>query len=661
MNFQICTGIQEKAGVTKQKDVILFSSQAAEHVDCQLLLYPRENGTVLKIPMKAQESQKTLYTVGIQGLDWEKYDYNFEINGQEVVDRYAHKITGREIWGDERRRPVLKQTEPFVPKRERRVQKQTKIQDSIVCQALSEEEVEKIKIKSSFYFSEFNWNNDKFPKIKKEDMVIYKLHVRGFSMATRANDKKKGTIDVIGQKLDQLKEMGITTLLFMPLYEFEEFLFLDQSKRQEHPKNMINCWGYTEGSYFAPKASFLKDHDPDELKYLIKKMHKKQMECILEFYFSDRINPHFMLDIMHYWHKEYHVDGFRILGNPAWANLLAMDHMMGGCKLFFAGFPEGLAQDEERFGPELFSYNEEFLYVVRKVLNHQGGSIYEFACQMRRQQSHQGFVNYITENNGFTLWDVFSYEHKHNELNGEENHDGNDWNYSSNCGEEGVSRKRQVLDFRRRQIRNALSVLFFAQGIPMLWMGDECANSQEGNNNAYCQDNQIGWKDWKNNSLSRQITGFIKQLASLRKKYPVLRSPNPYQMMDYENYGNPDLSYHSDGGWKIDFGMNRGFIGMYYAGAYVQSEENLYIAYNFQYTSQKFALPGGMEWSLLMDTGREASVLEEPKNLGEIWEFQVEEQAICLLVGRSVTEKKKKSKNRRKECRKKPLELMDLS
>ena len=87
MNFQICTGIQEKAGVTKQKDVILFSSQAAEHADCQLLLYPRENGTVLKIPMKAQESQKTLYTVGIQGLDWEKYDYNFEINWQEVVDR----------------------------------------------------------------------------------------------------------------------------------------------------------------------------------------------------------------------------------------------------------------------------------------------------------------------------------------------------------------------------------------------------------------------------------------------------------------------------------------------------------------------------------------------------------------------------------------------
>lgn len=117
-------------------------------------------------------------------------------------------------------------------------------------------------------------------------MVIYKLHVRGFSMGTRANEKKRGTIDVIGEKLDQLKEMGITTLLFMPLYEFEEFLLLDQSKKQEHPKNMINCWGYTEGSYFAPKASFLRDHNPDELKYLIKKMHKKRWSVFWNFIFQ---------------------------------------------------------------------------------------------------------------------------------------------------------------------------------------------------------------------------------------------------------------------------------------------------------------------------------------------------------------------------------------
>ncbi len=658
MNFQICTGIQEKAGVSMQEDIIVFSTQAAEHADCQLLLYPKNKRSVEKIPMKADKSRKTLYTVGIRRLDWENYDYNFEINGQEEIDRYARRITGREVWEDERRKPVIRQAEPFVPKKEQQNdQKQPEEQNLAVCKQSKKTEIDKIKIKSSFYFSKFNWGKDEFPKIKKEDMVIYKLHVRGFSMGMREIERKRGIVEDVERKLKELKELGITTILFMPLYEFEEFLALDESKIQENPQNQINCWGYTEGNYFAPKASFLRENNPDELKHLILKMHEKQMECILEFYFPKKINPHLMIEILHYWHQEYHVDGFRILGNPAGAQLVAMDHMLGSCKLFFDGFSEELAQDPERFGPELFSYNEQFLYQVRKILNHQGGSIYEFACQMRRQQTHQGFVNYIAENNGFTLWDVFSYEHKHNELNGENNQDGNDWNYSTNCGQEGVSRKRPVLELRKRQVRNALTVLFFAQGVPMLWMGDECGNSQNGNNNAYCQDNQIGWKDWKNSGISRQLVQFVRQLARLRKQYPMLRSPNPYCLMDYENTGCPDLSYHSDSGWKIDFGMNRSFIGMYYSGSYVKLKENIYLAFNFQYTAQNFALPGGMEWELLLDTARKTTVLEQPEQLGEIREFQVAEQAICLLVGTPAAEGKKKSKGkRRKGCQKKPLE-----
>ena len=275
------------------------------------------------------------------------------------------------------------------------------------------------------------------------------------------------------------------------------------------------------------------------------------------------------------------------------------------------------------------------------MLNHQGGNIYEFACQMRRQQKRQGFVNFIAENNGFTLWDVFSYEYKHNELNDEDNRDGNRWNFSTNCGQEGFSRKRPVLDLRKRQVKNALTALFFAQGVPMLWMGDECGNSQNGNNNAYCQDNEIGWKDWKNNTISRQIVDYVRELARLRRDCLMLRSPNPYRMMDYENLGCPDLSYHSDGGWRIDFDMNRSFIGMYYAGEYVHAKESIYIAYNFQYSTQKFALPGNMEWKLLLDTSREQSVLEEPKMVGRVQEFRVREQSVCLLSGRPIRGREK--------------------
>lgn len=635
MNFQICTGIQEQAGVTKHGDKILFSIQAPENAECKLLLYPRDNGTVLKIPMKAEENRKTLYTVGVQGLDWEKHDYNFEVDAKEVADPYARKITGREVWGDERRKPFVWRTEPFVPQRERQRKSCEETERKGVLSA-KQRGKERIKVKSSFYFSEFKWKKDKFPQVPKEDMVIYKLHVRGFSMGMRNNNVKRGTVGAIEHRLNDMKQLGVTTLLFMPIYEFEEFLILDENKESKDMKAQLNYWGYTKGNYFAPKASYLKENNPDELKHLIQKMHQKDMECVLEFYFPQKINPHLILDVLHYWRKEYHVDGFRIVGNATGAQLAAQDPSLGGCKLFFDGFLEELARAPERYGPELYAYDERFLYEVRKMLNHQGGNIFEFSCQMRRQQKRQGFVNFVAENNGFTLWDVFSYEYKHNELNEEDNRDGNRWNFSTNCGQEGFTRKRPILDLRKRQVKNALTVLFFAQGVPMLWMGDECGNTQNGNNNAYCQDNEIGWKDWKSNVISRQITEFVRGLARLRRDYPMLRSPNPYHLMDYKNLGCPDLSYHSDGGWKIDFDMNRSFIGMFYAGEYVHSKESIYIAYNFQYTTQKFALPENMEWKLLLDTSQEQSILEEPKMVGRVQEFRVREQSVCLLSGRSV-------------------------
>ncbi len=649
MNFQICSRYQEKAGVTKQKDSIIFSIQAARNSTCNLLLYPKNDNSVQRISMNSMGNCDTVYTVEIPGLDWKNYNYNFEINGEEIIDTYARRIVGREVWADETRRPREQKEEPFVPKREQKNISQELTQtDKTSIRKKQKAKKSVNKIKGSFYFSDFKWKDKEYQKIKKENMIIYKLHVRGFTMGMRGELNRHGTVETIERKLDYLRELGITTLLFMPVYEFEEILMLDESKEQEHPKDLINYWGYTKGNYFAPKASFLgKDHNPDNLKHLIQKMHEKQMECILEFYFPEKTNPHLIIDVFHYWHQEYHVDGFRFLGNPAIAELLAVDGKLSGCKLFFESFREELAQDNQRFGPELFSYNEEFLYGIRKVLNHQGGSIFEFACQMRRQQNHQGFVNFIAENNGFTLWDVFSYEHKHNEQNREGNRDGNDWNCSGNCGQEGISRKRYINELRKRQVKNALAVVFFAQGIPMIWMGDECVNSQGGNNNAYCQDNEIGWKDWKPTAMGKQITAYVKQLSKIRKAYPMLCSPSPYQFYDYANKGYPDLSYHSDGGWQIDFEMNRGFIGMFYSGAYSGLEENLYVAYNFQNVSQTFALPKGMEWKLLLDTSQEPAIFEKPKNLIDIKEILVDSQSICLLSGKKLLEGKSRKKGRK--------------
>ncbi len=646
MDFQICIGDKDAIGATKRQDVITFSTHALPDSDCRLLLYPKGEGEAIRIPMEVRGNYDTLYTVGLKGLDWERYDYNFEINGKEMTDIYARRVSGREIWADEGRR-TLKRQEAFMPQKERK-----RLEQEGSLPGHDPKEDQKRKIKSSFYFSDFEWNDNDFPGIRKEDMVIYKLHMRGFSMGMKGNAKSKGTVEAVGRKLDYLKGLGVTSLLFLPIYEFEEILILDQSKKDGGFRDVINYWGYTTGSYFAPKASYLGEgNDPDGLKRLIRSMHERRMECLLEFYFPEKISPLFIIQVLNFWHREYHVDGFRLIADPQAVELVAQDIRLSGCKLFFDHFRKELVDDERRFGPELFAYNDGFLYDVRKMVNRQNANLHEFACQMRRQQENQGFVNYVAENNGFTLWDLFSYEYKHNEANGEENRDGNDWNFSVNCGQEGFCRKRQVDNMRKRQVRNALATLFFAQGVPMIWMGDECANTQGGNNNAYCQDNGVGWKDWKDSAVGKDVCAYVSFLAKLRKDYPALRSPKPYQLLGYANQEWPDLSYHSDSGWKIDFSRNQHYIGMFYSGAYAGMEESLYVAYNFQNIPQKFALPKGIEWTVRLDTSAGFGETE-PERLGDVREIRIKGQTVCLLSGRQVypkrsarpEEKKKKAR-----------------
>lgn len=182
MNFQICSGNQEKAGVTKQKDTISFFVQAAGNSVCNLLLYPKDDSPVRKISMEVQHNDDTVYTIGIRGLDWKNYDYNYEINGEEVTDLYARRITGREIWADEARRPGEQKAEPFVPEKERKRMKEELPPADHVSPEKQIREESPGKIKSSFYFSDFSWKDKECRRIKKEDMIIYKLHVRGLSL-----------------------------------------------------------------------------------------------------------------------------------------------------------------------------------------------------------------------------------------------------------------------------------------------------------------------------------------------------------------------------------------------------------------------------------------------------------------------------------------------
>lgn len=185
-----------------------------------------------------------------------------------------------------------------------------------------------------------------------------------------------------------------------------------------------------------------------------------------------------------------------------------------------------------------------------------------------------------------------------------------------------------------------MTMLFLAQGVPLLWSGDEAGNSQQGNNNAYCQDNRIGWINWKNTKDTAAKRKFLEKLAVFRKEHAVLSQMRPYQCCDYLSVGFPDMSYHGVNAWipQIDYGKMD--LGILYSGLYAPEgtcREDVYVAYNFYSDSIQIALPKlnkRRKWYLAMNSAAEDAFLEEPKLWEEQQYIKVEPQAICILVGK---------------------------
>jgi len=594
MELEVCKGNFDVLGVEHKGSLTTFSVQNnLSKEPCSLILYPKggkgAHGMPQEIPMEENPSGGMVWCVAIRNLDLENYEYNFKLGKEIVSDPYAKRILGREHWGE-------------------------------------------IKtIRSGFYNNKFNWGEDRLPNIPKEDMVIYKLHARGFSMdMPRIDGKEKGTIAAIERKLTYLKAMGVTTLDFMPLYEFEE---MDEDAGQ------INYWGYTKGNYFAPKAAYLGGvSNPDRLKSFIKKLHANKMEIIMEFHFDADANSNFILEVLLYWAKEYHVDGFRLFTGQGVADLAAQDVYLGGRKLFCEYIPEDFCQ-KGAHAMKLFTINDWFAYSARKMLNKQSVDMVEFAGMMRRQRDEMGYVNFVADNNGFTLYDLFSYSQKRNLANGNDNLDGNDWNFSNNCGHEGITKDKAVLACRYRQIKNALAIVYLAQGVPLIWMGDENGNSQAGNNNAYCQDNEIGWKSWSMKKSNKEVYEFVEGMAKIRKEHPILRMPSPMQLSDYKRLSCPDLSYHGERAWLSSLEPSGLSVGIMYCGAYANNGEYVYLGFNFSDRELALALPdlpGGGGWHRIMDTSKEAGEIFTKEELGASLRQTVtlESHSICVLVGK---------------------------
>ncbi|MBR1628957.1 MAG: glycogen operon protein GlgX, partial [Lachnospiraceae bacterium] len=277
-------------------------------------------------------------------------------------------------------------------------------------------------------------------------------------------------------------------------------------------------------------------------------------------------------------------------------------------------------------------------YPLRRLQNHLDGSAAEFSNYLRRQGKGFAFVNYAASNTGFTLWDSYSYGEKHNEENGEDNCDGSNYNCSHNFGYEGQTANRIINRNRMTAVRTALCCVMVAQGIPMILAGDEVANTQSGNNNPYCQDNEIGWVTYSRRKLPKLLREYIRQLISFRKAHTILSNPQPMHMNDYKHTGMPDLSYHGRLPWIMGIGEEKKALGILYNAAYArgEEEEDVMVCFNFYYGEESFALPrprSGRSWYFVTNTGQE---LWKPENkpLADQSFVAVPGGTITILVGR---------------------------
>lgn len=620
MEYNVKKGDFSPIGAVKGKGFVNFCIECRREMECAVIFYPRgDAGEKQRIFVPEEYSRGNLRAVKIFGLNMEEYDYTFEIDGAEILDPYARQIVGREVWAD-----------------------------------VSRSDLPGIGLKCRMANHSFSWRSDREVHVARKDMVLYKLHVRGFTKGLPEHVPDRGTFRGLTRRIPYLKSLGVTTVEFMPVYEFEELERLESSAFPEYLKwqekksdkikkpgkeqeYRVNFWGYGPGMYFAPKASYgATDNPVTEFKDCVMKLHKNGMECILEMDFPEGVSQRVMLEALRFWVEEYHVDGFHLQGPSVPIHLILEDPYLGGTKIFYRNIPKNLIPQEEAESPRCFVDSDEFLYPARKLLNGINGNIWELADQMKKQDDKLGYVNYICDNNGFTLADLFTYDVKHNEANGEGNRDGLDWNYSSNCGVEGDTTSRNVLKIRDRKMKNAVAMLFLSQGVPMLMSGDEDGNSQGGNNNAYCQDNQVGYKDWKQTKVSREFLRFVKKMAAFRKEHAILRKEKPMQLSDYRSYGFPDLSYHEESPWIAPWHINRRALGILYCGKYAGEEENIFVGFNFSDFRKKLSFPKekrGRKWHLHMDTSGKQAFLPAPVAVSETF-YILEPQSVCILIGK---------------------------
>jgi isoamylase len=376
-----------------------------------------------------------------------------------------------------------------------------------------------------------------------------------------------------------------------------------------------------------------------------------------------------VMDSLRYWVLEMHVDGFRFdLASTlardangvnklhAFFEIIHQDPVLSQVKLIAEPWDVGEGGYQVGNFPVLWAeWNGKYRDTMRSFWKGDEGKIGEVAYRLTGSPDlyqHTGkrpyaSINFITAHDGFTLVDLVSYNEKHNEANGEKNHDGDNNNHSWNHGVEGPSDDPEINALRERQRRNFLTTLFLSQGVPMLLGGDEFGRTQNGNNNAYCQDNEVSWLNWEKREEKQNVFfEFTRRLIQLRHQHPVFRRPKFFQGRRIRGSEIKDVMWFNPGGnemseedWSLPFARCLGMMlsgdtidVLNFQGEPIRDDTFLFLM-NAHYETISFLLPGqeNIEWQLLLDTASESGFLAKPKSFPSGHELPVIDRGVCLL------------------------------
>lgn len=668
----------------------IFSSHATA---CTLVLFEKKSDKPLvEIPFPHAFRVGNVYCMIVFGLDYENIEYGYRMDGpwapeqgqrfdknKILLDPYAKALGGREVWG------VPPDWNNVFPHRGRLV------------------------------FEDFDWEDDHPLETPTEDLVVYEMHVRSFTRHPTSGVKFPGTYAAMIEKIPYLKKLGINCVELMPVYEFDEF-----ENSRPNPltgETMYNYWGYSTVAFFAPKAGYAATGkygmQVDELKNLVKELHKNGIEVMLDVVFNHTAegnergptisfrgvdnstyymltpegyyynfsgcgntlncnNPivrNMVLDCLRYWASEYHIDGFRfdlaaILGRDPWGaplpnppllETLAFDPVLGKCKLVAEAWDAGglyMLGSFPSYG-RWAEWNGKYRDDVRRFLRGDPGLIGKMGQRLQGSpdlytpsgRNPTASINFITCHDGLTLYDVFAYNGKHNDANGEGNRDGSDDNYSWNCGWEGESTDFWVNALRKQMIKNALTILLTSQGIPMILMGDEVGRTQKGNNNTYCHDNELNWMDWSLIEKNTDLLRYASNMIAFRNAHPVFRRRDYFRNADHVGSGTADITWHGTRAWAADWsGSSRTIAfmldGRHAKGGFV-TDNTIYVAINMHWEALNFeppAAPNGTKWHVFANTGvpSPGDICEPGKEvaLENQWNMLIGPRSMVILIAK---------------------------